>query len=210
MADPAQQVYQALLDSGFTKGGAAGVVGSFQAESGFDTRIRGDGGQAIGLAQWHPDRWQGFLSWLGRQPAGHPGPYDLSEQLAYAEQEFHNLGIYDELKNSPDAYSASRIMVTRFERPADQSAANIQHRADLGLAIANGGGSALDKLKAIPGEAAGAAAGAAGAAGAAVADKVLEGVTPILWKALFVSLGVGLLGFGVVKAFDVKVPGLPA
>jgi Phage tail lysozyme len=201
-------VYKALRDSGFTDGGAAGVAGNFAAESGFNTQAVGDGGSAKGLAQWHPDRWGSFLNWLGRQPSGHPGPYDLSEQLAWAEQEFHDYGIYDQLKNAPDAYTASSIMVTKFERPADQSPQNIQSRANLGIDVAKQNGSVLDKLKAIPGDVGGAVGGAAGSAAGAVADKVLGAATPILWKGLFVALGVGLLGVGVVKTFDVKLPSI--
>lgn len=43
-------------DLHLTKEQAAGIAGNIQIESSFDTRAVGDGGKALGIAQWHPDR----------------------------------------------------------------------------------------------------------------------------------------------------------
>ena len=44
-----------------TKEQAAGVAGNIHVESqGFNPRAVGDGGAALGLAQWHPDRRRGL------------------------------------------------------------------------------------------------------------------------------------------------------
>lgn len=43
-------------DLHLTKEQAAGIAGNIQIESHFDTKAVGDGGKALGIAQWHPDR----------------------------------------------------------------------------------------------------------------------------------------------------------
>lgn len=43
-------------DLHLTKEQAAGIAGNIQIESSFDTKAVGDGGKALGIAQWHPDR----------------------------------------------------------------------------------------------------------------------------------------------------------
>lgn len=56
---PAWKVRDALafyIDSGMTKTAAAYLVGNLVAESGLDENNVGDGGLALGLAQWHPNR----------------------------------------------------------------------------------------------------------------------------------------------------------
>lgn len=47
-------------DLHLTKEQAAGIAGNIQIESSFDTRAVGDRGQALGIAQWHPDRRVGL------------------------------------------------------------------------------------------------------------------------------------------------------
>ena len=46
---------------GLTKEQAAGIAGNIQQESGFNPQVKpGDGGLALGIAQWHPDRRVGL------------------------------------------------------------------------------------------------------------------------------------------------------
>lgn len=47
-------------DLHLTKEQAAGIAGNIQIESSFDTKAVGDGGKALGIAQWHPDRRVGL------------------------------------------------------------------------------------------------------------------------------------------------------
>jgi hypothetical protein len=53
----AQQAFSRLLEAGWTKPQACGIIANIQAESGFDFKNdTGDGGKAYGLCQWHQDR----------------------------------------------------------------------------------------------------------------------------------------------------------
>jgi hypothetical protein len=202
-------LYNALRQIGFPEGAAAGIVGNWSVESGFDPNIRGDGGQARGLKQWHPDRWAHFLRWISANNVP-DGPDSLHAQFGFALAEFKQEGIYDDLMHITDPVEAARLVMVKDERPGDQSDAAAKRRAAAGVEIARANGSALSKVQGWVGDVVGGAAGAAGSAASsaagAVADSVLGAVGPILWKGLFVALGVGLLGVGAVKAFDVKVP----
>jgi hypothetical protein len=202
-------LYNALRQIGFPEGAAAGIVGNWSVESGFDPAIRGDGGQAVGLKQWHPDRWAQFLRWRSSHNLG-GSPYDLHQQFGFALEEFKQEGIYDDLLHINDPVEAARLVMVKDERPGDQSDNAAKRRAAAGVDIARANGSALDKIQGwvggVVGGAAGAAGSAASSAAGAVADSVLGAVGPILWKGLFVALGVGLLGYGTAKAFDVKIP----
>jgi Phage tail lysozyme len=53
----AQHGMKMLVDDGYTREQAAGMMARFNFESGgLNTKAVGDGGRAIGIAQWHPDR----------------------------------------------------------------------------------------------------------------------------------------------------------
>jgi hypothetical protein len=202
-------LYNALRQIGFPEGAAAGIVGNWSVESGFDPNIRGDGGQARGLKQWHPDRWANFLRWISANNVP-DGPDSLHAQFGFALAEFKQEGIYDDLMHITDPVEAARLVMVKDERPGDQSDAAAKRRAAAGVEIARANGSALSKVQGWVGDVVGGATGAVGdaasSAAGAVADKVIGAATPILWKGLFVALGVGLLGVGAVKAFDVRVP----
>lgn len=81
-----------LMDNyGLSAEQAAGVVGNFQQESYRDlqTSVRGDGGQAVGIGQWWPDRaanLQSFAAAQGRDWS------DIDTQLDFA---MHEMGVTD-------------------------------------------------------------------------------------------------------------------
>ena len=60
--DRAKYLMQRLQSEvGMTKEQAAGFAGNIQQESGFNPQVKpGDGGKALGIAQWHPDRRVGL------------------------------------------------------------------------------------------------------------------------------------------------------
>lgn len=84
----AKQAVQYFISKGWTPAQAAGIVGNLQAESGADlkTNAVGDGGQAYGIAQWHPDRQAKFKRAFGKdiRQAG------FKEQLAFVQWELEN------------------------------------------------------------------------------------------------------------------------
>lgn len=66
-----QQAINYFLSQGFTPTATAYLVGSLKWESGFDPARSGDGGKALGLNQWWPDRrvgmpatFEGQLQWV--------------------------------------------------------------------------------------------------------------------------------------------------
>jgi hypothetical protein len=81
----AQTAVAYLQSKGWTAAQAQGIVGNFQQESGVNlsTNATGDGGQAYGIAQWHPDRQANFQKQYGFpiQQAS------LSQQLEFVNYE---------------------------------------------------------------------------------------------------------------------------
>jgi hypothetical protein len=149
-------LYNALRQIGFPEGAAAGIVGNWSVESGFDPNIRGDGGLARGLKQWHPDRWAQFLRWISSQQRPRPS-HSLHAQFGFALAEFKQEGIYDDLMHITDPVEAARLVMVKDERPGDQSDAAAKRRAAAGVEIARANGSALDKVQGWVGDVVGGA-----------------------------------------------------
>lgn len=70
--------------AGWTPEQAAGIVANLIAESKLDTKAVGDNGQAVGVAQWHPDRQADFKKWSGGTDVRDA---DLDKQLAFLQYE---------------------------------------------------------------------------------------------------------------------------
>lgn len=96
---------------------AAGMVGNLIQESGLNTGIRGDGGRAIGIAQWHPDRQAGL-----KELAKSKGTKitDFNTQLEYVWHELNNTEkkAFNALLNSKTIDQATEAFM-KFERPGD-------------------------------------------------------------------------------------------
>lgn len=138
MADSdAGQVLAYLQRAGLPGPAALGVVGNLVAESHLDTRPRtGDGGLASGIAQWHPDRWANLESFAKQHNAD---PSALNTQVAFAVEEAKGIkprkggpSLWDQLRNTTDALTASKLWMRQFERPADQSDQAAQDRLNAG------------------------------------------------------------------------------
>jgi len=194
----AQTAYDYFVGQGLSPGAATGVVGNLIAESGLSTTIRGDGGKAVGIAQWHPDRWGSLTSWARQNGLD---PYALTTQLQYARLEAATPtggNVWDKLVGVKDAVTASALWMRLFERPADQSAAAAQRRADAGTkALGGEGGSSSSGGGGIGGAITGATAGLVGGG----VSSVVDAVRPLLLEAAFVALALTLVGVGVVKTF---------
>lgn len=107
---PAWKVRDALayyMDSGLTKTAAAYLVGNLIAESGLNEAGTGDGGLALGIAQWHPNRrydmpadYHGQLAFvLVEMRRQTPTAHDIitgsptADQAAYALKVFEAYGV---------------------------------------------------------------------------------------------------------------------
>ena len=73
-------------NNGWTKEQAAGIVGNLVVESGLRTNAVGDGGQAYGIAQWHPDRQEQFRKVYGKDIRDS----SFQEQLQFVNWELNN------------------------------------------------------------------------------------------------------------------------
>lgn len=152
-------LWDKLQAAGLTPAGAAGLMGNLQAESGLSPTNLQNGyekklglsdadytaavdcgiytgfvtdGAGYGLAQWtYPSRKAALLAYAmarGRSVG------DLDIQVGYLLQELGSLfpAVLDKLRTTGDVGEASDCVLLRFERPADQSAANCARRAALG------------------------------------------------------------------------------
>ncbi|NTG86208.1 hypothetical protein G6L15_08620 [Agrobacterium rhizogenes] len=119
----AAETYQMLRNAGLSREAALGVVANEDAESGFNPKSTGDGGQAKGAFQWHPDRQAAIFKGTG---------IDVTDpNTAHAD---HVRGMLWEMQHSDDAGArkawrllkdaqtpaeAAAIFTQFFERPAD-------------------------------------------------------------------------------------------
>jgi hypothetical protein len=118
---------QKLQDKGWTREQAIGIVANLQAESGMNEKNVGDGGQAFGLAQWHPDRQAAFKKQFGKDIR--QSTHD--EQLAFVDWELRHGGPQEraagrKLAEAKDAGTAAAIVSKGYERPAavEEAASN--------------------------------------------------------------------------------------
>lgn len=96
---------------------AAGIVGNLIHESGLNTTIKGDGGKAFGIAQWHPDRQKG-LKELAKSRGTDISDFDT--QLEYVWQELNSTEkkALDKLLNSKNTQEATMAFMS-YERPGN-------------------------------------------------------------------------------------------
>lgn len=114
------------VGGGYTAEQSAGIVGNLMAESGnfaddvISTQRRGDSGQAHGIAQWHPPRWNPFLDWCRRN---NQDPYTLASQLRWVTLELDSTESRAkaalESVTRPDHAAIS--FMRKYERPASLS-----------------------------------------------------------------------------------------
>lgn len=117
-----------LMQMGWTREQATGIVANITAESAGKTDAVGDGGRAFGLAQWHPDRQADFKKWAGKDIR----QATRDEQLAFINYELREgkekkAGYI--LQQTTTAEHAARAINTHYERPADIAGQNATRAA---------------------------------------------------------------------------------
>ena len=112
---------------GWTKEQAAGIVGNLMVESGLRTDIEGDGGDAYGIAQWHPDRQAKFKEYSGKDIR----ESNFQEQLEFVNWELNNTekSAGDALRATSSATDAAAIVDAQYERSAGTMLAQRQANA---------------------------------------------------------------------------------
>jgi hypothetical protein len=108
---------QAFFQSkGWTKEQAAGIVGNLVVESRLKTDAVGDGGQAYGIAQWHPPRQAKFKEVYGKDIRNS----SFQEQLEFVNWELNNSekAAGNALRKATTASEAATIVDKKYERSA--------------------------------------------------------------------------------------------
>lgn len=112
----ARAAMQFFTSRGFTQAQAAGIVGNLQAESGanLNPAAVGDGGQAIGIAQWHPDRRANFERAFNKPFA----QSTFQDQLNFIIWELNNTerSAMSRLRSARTAQEAAAIFDQYYER----------------------------------------------------------------------------------------------
>jgi len=111
------QYTQFFTDNGYTKEQASGIVGNLMAESTLNAGAVGDNGQAYGLAQWHPDRQQGFKDFFGSDIKGSSDKDQLQFILYELQNKEKSAG--RALSRTTTAAEAASVFRNQYERPAD-------------------------------------------------------------------------------------------
>jgi hypothetical protein len=115
-----QEAMQFFQSKGWTREQAAGIVGNLQVESGnfapdvVSGRRKGDGGKAVGIAQWHPPRQATFQRVMGKPVEGS----SLKEQLEFVNWELNNTEkrAGNILRTMTDAAQAAEAVDKFYER----------------------------------------------------------------------------------------------
>lgn len=87
MNDFGRRAYQFYVDKGYQPHQAAALAGNAMAESRGSTSVLGDGGKALGIFQWHPDRQANLNRFATSQGLD---PRAETTQLAFKDWELNN------------------------------------------------------------------------------------------------------------------------
>lgn len=111
-----KEAFKFFTGKGWSKEQAAGIIANLDHESKFDPKAIGDGGKAVGIAQWHPDRQANFKKVYGKNLKD----ASLKEQFEFINYEMtegkeQNAG--NKLKQAKTASEAGAIVSKYYERP---------------------------------------------------------------------------------------------
>ena len=122
-----QAAFAYFQSKGYSRAGAAAIVGNLVRESSLNPDAVHDGGTGLGVAGWRdPKPGQGRMSALKSFAAERGKPAnDFLTQLAFLDHELNNdeKGIGDQLRSATDVAVANDAMIS-FERPRGWSSGN--------------------------------------------------------------------------------------
>lgn len=111
-------VYGKLIELGYEPHIAAGLAGNFMQESGpsLNTRIVGDGGASVGIAQWNSGRRRNLERFAAKRGTS---PDDLDTQIAFVDWELKNTetAAWAEISRTTNARDAALAVSQHYERP---------------------------------------------------------------------------------------------
>jgi hypothetical protein len=134
-----QRAYAFYSSRGYQPHQAAALAANAQAESGGVTTIKGDGGKAVGIFQWHPDRQANLFGFAKSQGLD---PYAENTQLAFKDWEFNNTErrAGDMLRGATDYKSATNAVLASlrpqgYTRSTPENSHNYEGRYNLGAGL---------------------------------------------------------------------------
>lgn len=110
----AEKAIKFLIDKGWSKEQAAGIAANLHGESGFKVNAIGDGGSAIGIAQWHKDRQNIYEGLTGKKLENST----FEEQMWFVDWELRNGSFKkagEKIKGSTSASDAAKLTEKYFE-----------------------------------------------------------------------------------------------
>lgn len=140
-AGTAAEVVGKLQALGWSRNQAIGIAANLKQESEFRPDAVGDGGNAYGVAQWHPDRQANFSNAMGKNIRGS----SLDDQLKFLTYEMTKgaeKGAGNRLKGAESAAEAAAIVSKYYERPLAQ-AKEMHHRAGIANGLAKSLGDSI-------------------------------------------------------------------
>lgn len=121
MSERSMMAMDYFISQGLTREQSAGLVGNLMVESydHLDHTAVGDGGQAYGIAQWHPPRQADFAAWAGKSIK----QSTFMEQLQFIMHELNNKEIKagQALREAKTAAEAAGIVQSEYERPRNKN-----------------------------------------------------------------------------------------
>lgn len=108
-----------LRSKGVSETLAKGMTANMQKESGFRADAVGDGGNAYGLLQWHPDRQSDFAKFSGKEIRG-SSIKDQADFAIYEATKGKERENWKKVQSSQNAYEAAAAYSKYVIRPADR------------------------------------------------------------------------------------------
>lgn len=118
MTDKRWQALSFFISQGWTPQQSAGLVANLEAESALRPDAVGDGGQAYGIAQWHPPRQANFSAVIGKDIRG--SSFEEQLHFVHAELQQTERAAGDTLRSCNTAAEAGACVSKLYERPADR------------------------------------------------------------------------------------------
>lgn len=114
--DIGKQIVSYLVSKGLTPEQASGIAGNLYMESGFNTKILGDGGSSYGLAQWHAGRKNQLFNW---SKTNNLDVTNLKTQLDFLLYELNGKygRAFSLIKQSKTPSESASIFAKYYEKP---------------------------------------------------------------------------------------------
>lgn len=122
-AAAAIKFFESKEGGSWTHAQAVGIVANLIQESNISPTSVGDGGQAYGVAQWHPGRQGNFAKYAKEKGLSHTNirSATLTEQLGFVNWELNNTekSAGAKLRQAQTPYDAAASVSRYYERPAN-------------------------------------------------------------------------------------------